>query len=222
MGRPMNPFDFFEELKANNNREFFKANKERYDEIRAWWLDGIAKVHALVSETWPEVRFSAPKTFRIYRDTRFSPDKTPYKTHIGTTLAPPHVHDVHSPGVYLEAGIPLSDTGVFAGIWCPEAKILNKLRRAIVDNIEEWEEIVNEPELNRLYDTWFGEKLKTAPKGWPKDHPQIEYLRLKHIGRFAPMTRAQICSRNWPELMAERIDAAVPLLRFLDYSINEE
>lgn len=218
----MFPFDFFEALKRHNDRAWFAAHKNEYEEIRRWWIDGMERVRALVSEEWPEVRYSNVKTFRIYRDTRFSADKTPYKTHIGSVLAPPHVRDVHSAGVYLEAGIPDTDTGVFAGIWAPEAPVLKKLRRAIVDNIEEWEEIVHEPEFVRLYPEWFGERLKTAPKGWPKDHPQIEYLRLKHLGRYSAMKRSDFAGNAWPDEMARRIVAAVPMLRFLDYSLNEE
>lgn len=218
----MNPFVFFEKLKANNNREWFGEHKPEYEEIRAWWLDGMERVKASVSEAWPEVSMSTVKTFRIYRDTRFSNDKTPYKTHIGSTLAHPASRNVHHPGVYIEAGIPDSDSGVFAGIWAPEAPVLKKLRRAIVDNIEEWEDIVLDPGFRRFYSEWYGERLKTAPKGYPKDHPQIEYLRLKHIGSQASMTRSQFLSSNWTDHIAERIVAAVPFLQFLDYSLNEE
>lgn len=218
----MNPYKFFEALKRNNNRPWYAEHKPEYEAIRQWWLDGMARVHALVAEQWPEVTYSNLKTFRIYRDTRFSADKTPYKTHIGSTLAPPSSHDVHCPGVYLEVGIPDTDSGVFAGIWAPENKVLQKLRKAIVDNREEWEEIVNDPTFLKFYPEWFGERLKTAPKGWPKDHPMIEYLRLKHIGKYSAMTRRDFMSDKWPDIMAERIIAAVPMLRFLDYSLNEE
>lgn len=218
----MNPYTFFEQLKANNNREWFAQHKPEYEEIRQWWLTGIAKVHAMVISEWPEVKYCNIKTFRIYRDTRFSTDKTPFKTHIGSIIAPPTSHNVHSPGVYLEVGIPKSDSGVFAGVWAPESKELKKLRNAIVDNIEEWEEIVNAPDFRKFYPEWYGERLKTAPKGWPKDHPQIEYLRLKHIGSQSAMTQKLFLSEKWPEEMAERIIAAVPFLRFLDYSLNEE
>ncbi|MDE6396538.1 MAG: DUF2461 domain-containing protein [Muribaculaceae bacterium] len=213
--------EFFEHLRANNNREWFAAHRAEYDEIRREWIDGMNTVHALVSEAWPEVRYAEPKTFRIYRDTRFSSDKTPYKTHIGSTLAPPGA-TVHLPGAYIESGIPQEDSGVFVGIWCPEAPVLKKLRHAIVDNIEEWEEIVHDPEMNRYYGDWIGERLKTAPKGWPKDHPQIEYLRLKHIGKVAELTRRQFAGHDWPRLVADRIIAGLPLLRFLHYSLTEE
>lgn len=213
---------FFEQLKANNNREWFGVHKPEYEEIRRWWSEGMARVHAAVVSEWPEVKYSDIRTFRIYRDTRFSTDKTPYKTHIGSILAPPGPRDVHRPGVYMEAGVPASDSGVFVGMWAPEANELKKLRKAIVDNIEEWEEIVNNPTLLKFYPKWFGERLKTAPKGWPKDHPQIEYLRLKHLGRYSALTHRQFLSDRWPDLMAERIVAAVPLLKFLEYSLNEE
>lgn len=213
--------DFFEELKKNNDRAWFAANRDRYEEIRREWIAGMNTVQAIVSEHWPEVRYVEPKTFRIYRDTRFSNDKTPYKTHIGSTIAPPGTN-VHLPGVYIESGIPAEDSGVFVGVWAPETATLKKLRHAIVDNIEEWEEIVNEPEFVRYYPDWFGERLKTAPKGWPKDHPQIEYLRLKHIGRAAPMTQRELSGPEWPHLVADRIIAAVPFLRFLHYSLTEE
>ena len=217
-----NPFLFFEQLRDNNNREWFAAHKTEYEEIRVWWTDGMEKVRVLVADEWPEAKYGILKTFRIYRDTRFSLDKTPYKTHIGSTLAPPGAYNVHSSGFYIELGLPIDDSGVFAGIWAPESKELAKLRRAIVDNIDEWEDIVNAPAFVKYFPKWFGERLKTAPKGWPKDHPQIEYLRLKHLGRQAAMSRRQFLSEKWCDEIAVRIKAALPLVQFLDYSLNEE
>lgn len=218
----MNPYPFFEALAADNTREFFSVHRSEYDAIRAEWVDGMERVHALLAPHWDEVRYAAPRTFRIYRDVRFSYDKRPFKTHIGSTIAPAGQTNVHAVGVYVECGIPDADSGVFGGIWAPDTKTLTKLRHAIVDNIEEWEEIVTAPELTRLFPEWFGERLKTAPKGWPKNHPQIEYLRLKHIGRVSTLTRRQFMSKNWPDLIAERAIAIVPMLRFLDYSLREE
>ena len=218
----MNPFKFFEKLKKNNNRPWFGEHKSEYEEIRHWWIEGMERVRASVVNAWPEAAYTNIKTFRIYRDTRFSADKTPYKTHIGSTMAPVAANDVHSPGFYIEVGVPDTDSGVFAGVWAPESEVLKKLRRAIVDNIEEWEEIVQNPEFTKFYPEWFGERLKTAPKGWPKDHPQIEYLRLKHLGRYAAMTREQFMSDIWTDEIASRIVAALPFIQFLDYSIQED
>lgn len=220
--KPFNPYPFFRELAVNNDRTWFAANKARYEQLRSQWTEGMEDVRRQVAGVWSQVAYTDIKTFRIYRDTRFSNNKTPYKTHIGSVIAPPHARDVHSAGVYIECGIPETDSGVFGGMWAPETAVLKKLRKAIVDNIEEWEEIVHDPALNALFPEWFGERLKTAPQGWPKDHPQIEYLRLKHLGRYSAMTPAMYNSSHWTSLIAERVSAIVPLIRFLDYSVNEE
>ncbi len=101
--------------------------------------------------------------------------------------------------------------------------MLRKLRHAIVDNIEEFEEIMSQPDFARDWGSdWVGERLKTAPQGWPKDHPQIELLRLKHYGKFHPCTRAFFESASWPERCAELFAIAAPLVEFLNYSITEE
>lgn len=218
----MNPYPFFEELTANNNRAWFAANKTRYDDLRHEWIQGMERVKLLVADSYPEMSHVPVKTFRIYRDTRFTTDKTPYKTHLGSVLPMPGARNVHHSGAYVEIGIPDSDSGVFGGIWAPDAPSLKKLRHAIVDNIDEWNDIVNDPTLKKFFPDWFGERLKTAPKGWPKDHPQIEYLRLKHIGRESLMTRREFMRPDWTDAVAQRIIAIMPLLQFIDYSLNEE
>jgi uncharacterized protein (DUF2461 family) len=100
--------------------------------------------------------------------------------------------------------------------------MLRKLRNAIVDNIEEFESIINEPELKRLYPNWIGRALKTAPKGWPKDHPQIELLRLTDYGKGLNLSRDFYLSPDWPERIAELMRPLKPLIDFLNYSIDEE
>ena len=100
--------------------------------------------------------------------------------------------------------------------------MLAKLRRAIVDNVEEFEEIVNAPELRKLYPGWLGETLKTAPKGWPKDHPQIEYLRLKYYGKFHHCDRRYFESERWYERASEDFRVLKPLIDFLNYSYDED
>lgn len=217
-------FSFFEALHANNNRPWFAGHKSQYQEIRAEWIAGVNAITALISEEWPEVRHTeaSQNTYRIYRDIRFSNDKTPFKTHISSSIGNPALRGQHT-GIYLEAGFPTTDTGVWGGIWNPERDVLRKLRRAISDNAEEFLEIVNNPELLRLYGRqWGGRALKTAPKGYAKDHPMIEYLRLNDIGKFCPITPATFADPQWPEILAEHIRPAIPLVKFIDYSILED
>lgn len=221
-----NIFDFFSRLEQNNNRPWFQEHKAEYDAIRAQWIAGMARIIQTVSQHWPEVKYLDPArcTYRIYRDVRFSNNKTPYKTHISSSVYNPSLKGMHT-GLYIEAGTGNGDpgTGVYAGIWCPESDVLKKLRKAIADNAEEFLDIVNEPEFVRVYGRqWLGDKLKTAPKGYEKDHPMIEYLRLKDIGKFAPLPRQVFDRDDWPEVVAQAAIPAIPLIKFLDYSITEQ
>lgn len=217
-------FGFFAQLAVNNNRPWFAEHKSEYQAIRAEWIAGIDAIIALLAEEWPEVRHTsgAQNTYRIYRDVRFSLDKSPFKSHISSSISNPALRGQHT-GVYIGAGFPASETGIWGGIWCPESSVLKKLRRAIDDNAEEFLEIVNAPALLAVYGKeWGGEKLKTAPKGYPKDHPMIEYLRLKDMGKFAPVAADTFDDGCWPEILADKIRPVIPFVKFLDYSILEE
>ena len=200
-------------------------HKAEYDSIRREWIDGMARIIARVGEWWPEVRHLDPAraTYRIYRDVRFSGDKTPYKTHISSSIYNPALKGLHT-GVYIEAGAGnMPGTGIWGGVWCPDPALLKKLRRAIADNAEEFTDIVNDRKLIKVYGKeWDGDRLKTAPKGYPADHPMIDYLRLKDIGKFHAFDRELFKSPDWPEQIADLIRPVLPLVRFIDYSAQEE
>ncbi|MCC8174823.1 MAG: DUF2461 domain-containing protein [Bacteroidales bacterium] len=219
-------YRFLGELSMNNNRPWFQQHKAEFDELRALWLADLDRLIAAIAEWDPETgRYSGRESaYRIYRDTRFSLDKTPYKTYFSAAFSPGG-RKSDLPGYYLHMGPRLSQegypSGVYGGLWCPEGSVLKKLRRAIVDNIEEWEEILAEPELRRLYPGWVGETLKTAPAGWPKEHPQIEYLRLKEYGKFHQLDEEFFTDPAWPERTAELLRPLKPLIDFLAYSMTE-
>lgn len=217
-------FDFFDRLAVNNNRPWFMEHKAEYDDLRARWIKGVGGVIAALSDEWPEVRWLDPAraTYRIYRDVRFSGDKTPYKTHLSSSIAPPAILKSHI-GLYLEAGHVKDNTGIYGGMWCPDAAALRKIRRAIVDNSEEWLEIVNSPEMLRIYGKkWYGDALKTAPKGYDRDHELIEYLRLKDIGKFTCFNRGLFNDPSWPDRIADLSRPLIPLVKFLTYTVYEE
>lgn len=217
-------FDFFDRLAVNNNRPWFMEHKAEYDDLRARWIQGVGGIIAALSDEWPEVRWLDPAraTYRIYRDVRFSGDKTPYKTHLSSSIAPPAILKSHI-GLYIEAGHVKDNTGIYGGMWCPDAAALRKIRKAIADNSEEWLEIVNSPEMLRIYGKkWYGDALKTAPKGYDRDHELIEYLRLKDIGKFTCLNRSLFNDPAWPERIADLSRPLIPLVKFLAYTLYEE
>lgn len=216
---------FLRQLRQNNNRPWFQAHKAEFDALREQWLAEMGRLIAYCSEWEPRYKWLTAKecTYRIYRDTRFSPDKTPYKTYFSSAISTKgRTSDVA--GYYITSGLDAEHTGLYGGLWCPDAKALRKMRHAIVDNIEEWEEIVNEPRLRALYPHWcdMGRALKTAPKGWAKDHPQIEYLRLLDYGREHTVEPEFFTDSHWPERTAEMLQPLKPMIDFINYSLFEE
>lgn len=216
-------FSFLEELSRNNNRDWFKARKPEFDDLREQWIEELDRLVALMTPWEPGMATQSGKScaYRIYRDTRFSEDKTPYKTYFSALFSPYGRH-AHRACDYLQIDIRPEESGLFGGLWCPDSAMLRKLRRAIVDNAEEFEEIVNAPDMKRLYPGWVGNSLKTVPKGYAKDHPMIEVLRLKDYGKFCRCDRAFFSDPSWVEKTAERFHVLKPFNDFLNYSLDEE
>lgn len=213
-------YRFLDELSRNNNREWFQANKERYDVLRELWLADLDRMIAAMGEWEPALRHVTARdcAYRIYRDTRFSLDKTPYKTYFSALISPTG-RKCDRACFYLHMG--QDESGLYGGIWHPTSPQLRKLRQAIVDNIEEFEEIVSDPEMLRYFPGWWGERLKTIPKGWDRDHPQAELLRLKEYGRLCDVNRRFFATGSWPEKAADRLRLLKPLNDFLNYSLDE-
>lgn len=223
-------YDFLGRLADNNDRPWFKAHKAEFDSLRSQWIDEFGRLLTICGQWAPEYRWLDPAdcVYRIYRDTRFSPDKTPYKTYFSAAITK---GGRKSPlaGYYLQTGVAKPGewsgfNGFYGGLWMPDAPTLRKIRLAIVDNSEEFEEILNEPELKRLYPQWsdLNRALKTAPKGWPKDHPQIEYLRLLDFGREHLVDRKFFLDKHWPEHASDIMRPLKPLIDFLNFTIEEE
>lgn len=221
-------YDFLSCLRDNNYREWFKANKAEYDDLRAAWIEDIDRMIVLMGRWEPAIAMAnSGKTasYRIYRDTRFSQDKTPFKTYFSASVST-RGRAPHYGGYYIEAG-PGSfggnaDSGLFGGMWCPEPAVLKKIRKAIVDNIEEFEGIISAPALQREFPGWCGSSLKTVPKGYDRNHPQAHLLRLKDFGKFHPCRADFFFDPAWPEKSAELFSLLKPLIDFLNYSAEEE
>ncbi len=170
--------DFLKKLEKNNDRDWFKANKGQYDAAYEEFLAFIEKIIAGISKFDPEIiGVDAKKSiFRIYRDVRFSKDKSPYKIAFGASITPGK-GKMSSAGYYVH----IQPTGSFlaGGKYRPEAAELLAIRNAIIDRPKDFLKIENANKFKEFFEEISGEKLKSAPKGFAKDHAMIKYLRLK-------------------------------------------
>lgn len=216
-------YEFLRTLSENNNREWFAENRDTYERLRTLWLNDIDRLISAMAQWEPRLASQSAKNsvYRIYRDTRFSLDKTPYKTYFSALISP-WGKTTSRAGYYIEFGFPNSyDQGLYGGLWCIESPMLKKMRHAIVDNIEEWEEIVTNPDMEREFPGWCSSTIKTIPKGWDRNHPQAEYLRMTNYGKYHPCTPEFYFSPDWPERAAELFSHLRPFIDFLNYSLDE-
>jgi len=217
-------YEFLDRLKVNNDRNWFAANRQIYDELRTLWLADIDRMLSYMSVWEPSFASltAGQCAYRIYRDTRFSQDKTPYKTFFSASVSTGGHRTGNRAGYYIEIGRASSyDQGLYGGIWCPESAVLKKMRHAIVDNIEEWEEIIHEPQIMELFPGWCSTTLKTIPKGWDRNHPQAEYLRMTNYGKSRPCSDDFFLDPGWPQRAAELFRILRPLVDFINYTIDE-
>lgn len=213
-------FDFLTRLAENNDRPWFAANRAEFDALREQWIDSVQRIVNALAVDDPSLRGvrASDCVYRIYRDTRFSHDKSPFKTYFSALISPTGRHCDRA-CYYVHVGV--EECAVYGGVWSPEASVLKKLRRAIVDNIEEFREITETPEIEALYPGWYGRKLKTAPKGYDRDHPDIDLLRLTEYGKCHELDRAFFDAADWPEKVASMLRILKPMNDFLNYSIDE-
>jgi len=215
--------NFLEELSQNNNREWFAANKDKYELTRSYFETLSSKLIAGIASFDPEIRHLDVKdcVFRIYRDTRFAKDKTPYKTHYGVFIASGGGRKSIRGGYYLH----LDPAGSFvaSGVWCPPPNLLKALRQSIFDNIEELRMIIEQEAFRNTFNKGFYEeaKLKTAPKGFPADFPELELLKLKHYLVEYKIDDKMLYSDDFIEQVCDVCQKAYPLKVFLNYTVDE-
>ena len=169
---------YLSQLRENNNREWFQAHKEEYDRLRPLFIEKVQQLIDRISRFDHEIAGLDAKSclYRIYRDIRFSPDKTPYKSYMSAYIAKGGRKSLRA-GYYfhLEPG----GSMLSGGVWCPEPKLLKALRQAVYDNYDELQEIVGNRRFRTLYHDWEGETLKIVPRPFPRDCEQAEWLKRK-------------------------------------------
>lgn len=221
-GYPPDTLKFLRALKKNNDRDWFKANQSRYESaIAAPSLQFIADVgHELprISGLFQAIpRKSRGSMMRIYRDTRFSKDKTPYKTNIGIHFRHQVGKDVHAPGFYVH--VEPKDVFIAAGIWRPEPKVAHQLREAIAKEPAVWKRATRSKTFASMFEM-HGDSLKRPPRGLDPEHPLIEDLKRKDFIGVHEVAESSIESASFLTETIETFRKAKLLVRFLCNSLN--
>ncbi len=215
-------FQFLADLKENNSKEWFHANKKRYEaQVREPLLQFIRDFGARLPEISPYYRADPRKVggslFRIHRDVRFAKDKSPYKTTAGVQFRHESGKDAHAPGFYLH----MEPDNVFVGVgmWRPDTKTLNKVRDAIIEKPERWQAVLADKRFTDIYEL-VGESLKRCPKGYDPNHPLIVELRRKDWIATTALTQETACAPGFIDHFTELCRGSVPFMSFLTTSIG--
>jgi uncharacterized protein (TIGR02453 family) len=210
-------FGFLDELAANNDRAWFEANKERYEAlVREPALDFIAAMAEPLQTFAPHFRAEPRKMggslMRVYRDTRFARDKTPYKTNIGIQFRHELGKDVHAPGFYVH--IATDECFFGAGCWHPEPEMLGRIRDLITAQPKRWTAVRNDTKFAAHWEL-AGDSLTRPPRGYAADHPAIEDLKRKDFIGLAALSASHATGKGLVKLATGRFATAAPLMKFL-------
>lgn len=214
-------FEFFEELGANNDRVWFEANRARYETVvreplRAFVRAFAGPLERISPHMVADDRKSGGSLFRIHRDTRFSRDKSPYKTWAALQFRHETGKDAHAPGFYLhlQPGAVLAA----AGCWHPARDALDSIREAIAERPEAWDRVRREMAASGF--TFEGESLKRVPRGYAADHPAADELKRKDFIAVVHLSEDIACRPDFLQRYAEICGRAEPLMRFLTAALE--
>jgi uncharacterized protein (TIGR02453 family) len=208
-------FDFLTKLKKNNNKEWFDKNRSEYEVAKNNYKEFINELILTISKFDPSIKMLEPKNciFRINRDIRFSNDKTPYKINMGASIAPGGKKSFDA-GYYIH--IQPGGSFLAGGVWQPPAPQLNAIRQEIDYNAAEFRKLISNKEFKKYFGKLSEEdKIKTTPKGYEKEHPEIETLRLKSFIMVHDLKDKEVLSPDFIKHCSIAFKAMYPLNKFL-------
>lgn len=216
-GFPADAITFLQQLSHHNQRDWFQENKDRYESLvrtpALEFIDAMSPELNKISNQFNAIaKKSGGSLMRVYRDTRFSTDKTPYKTNIGIQFRHVLGKDVHAPGFYLHIEPDACFLG--AGIWHPESKTLAKIRDFIADNPAAWQKALEHKPFKRAFEL-AGDALKRPPRGYPADHPLIEDLKRKDFIAIRSFDSKKIEAANFIGFVRKGFADTEPFMRYL-------
>ena len=208
-------FDFLTKLKKNNNKEWFDINRPHYEKIKIEFQFFVTELIQSISKFDPAVKHLEAKNciFRINRDVRFSKNKAPYKSNISAIISPGGKKSF-SAGYYIH--LQPNASYIAGGVWQPETPLLNAIRQEIDYNSEEFKKIINDKAFKKYFRNLSDEdKLISVPKGYSKEHPEIELLKHKSFIVVHPLANEKILSKSFLKTCAQVCEAIYPLNVFL-------
>ncbi|MEW6750035.1 MAG: TIGR02453 family protein [Candidatus Latescibacterota bacterium] len=217
-------FQFLRDLRQHNDRAWFQANRQRYEEeVRGPLLAFIDDFAEPLYRISPHFRAEARKVggslFRIFRDVRFASDKSPYKTNAGVHFRHENARDAHAPGFYLH--LEPGEVFMAAGIWHPERAVADRVRAAIVEHPDRWQQALASPAFRRAGFYLGGDSYRRPPAGYDRTHPCIDDVVRKDFIAVADLSEGAVCAAGFPRLFAGHCQAAAPLVRFLAEAVGQ-
>jgi uncharacterized protein (TIGR02453 family) len=210
---------FLRSLKRHNNREWFQEHKSIYEQHVKEPMSGlIEKLAADFSRFAPEM-VATPKVsaYRIHRDTRFSKDKSPYKTHVAAVFPRSGLGKHDGAGFYLH--VATSEVFIGGGLYMPEPEDLRRVRQHIADVPDTFLKIIGSRAFFKMFGEITGAQLSRVPRGFPADHPAAEYLRYKNFLASRSFPAEVAISPQFYKLIIETFKGMVPFVRFLNEPI---
>ncbi|MCG8443513.1 MAG: DUF2461 domain-containing protein [Caulobacterales bacterium] len=222
-GFPPDMFAFFRELKANNEKAWFEANRARYEEqVKGPLIAFVAAMAPKIAQISAHIVADPKKSpFRIHRDVRFSKDKSPYKTHAGVQFRHAAGKDAHAPGFYVH----LQPGQVFygGGLWKPSSEPLSAIRAAIDSKPDAWRKATASAKVRTLFGGLSeGDPLTRAPKGYRPDHPMIDDIKKRSFFLMADADEETAVSASFTDDVAKAFAVAAPAMGFLCQAVGAE
>lgn len=220
-GFPREGVAFLKNLKRNNNREWFHKHKDDYESLVKLPMQSlIAALQPHFQKFAPEIEANPKRSiFRIYRDVRFSKDKSPYKTHVAAHFViRGKAKGVEGSGYYVH--IEPGQVFLGGGLYMPDGDQLKKIRKAIATRSKEFLSIVEGKSFTKRFGKLEGEKLSRAPKGYEPTHPMAEWLKFKQFFVGEEWAESKCYKESFVREVATSFEAAAPLVRFLNEAIR--
>ena len=219
-GFPPETLRFLRQLKRNNNRPWFQEHKEIYEaKVRQPMIDLVIALGGAMQVFAPEMVVDPKKAiYRIYRDTRFSADKTPYKTQVSAFFVPRGMQKASAAGFYFH--VDAVEVLIAGGVYMPGPAELRAIRARVADHWQDLKAIVDRREFRKMFGGLQGDRLSRAPQGYAPDHPAKEYLLYKQY--LAWLTEPAALAESpklFPRLLTA-FAAMTPLVRFLNTAIS--